>query len=246
MPPPVKEVRTVTKYWTIEQKGNREADVLIFGDITSLPWEESDASSYRLANEIKALDTDTINVHINSYGGEVAEGLAIHNTLKESGKTVRTYCDGFACSAASVVFMAGNERVMNPASLLMVHNASMIATGNPAELRKQADDLDIINEATKNAYRDKVNLSEAELTAVMDAETWIDANRAVREGWATSIATDSTSDKPTQSARMAVHDAILGMAGKKAEPEKKEEPAQEQSTNHLNNFLSAFSAKRKE
>jgi len=98
------------KYYALEKNG-KEADIYIFGDITSWEWYENDVSSYSLVKEIRALGPDVkqINVHINSYGGEVAEGLAIYNTLKNHKAKVRTIVDGFACSAASVVFMAGDN-----------------------------------------------------------------------------------------------------------------------------------------
>ncbi len=74
----------------METKEN-EAELTIFGDITSWPWLESDISSYNLSRQIKDLDVDTIHVHINSYGGEVSEGLAIYNSLKQHKATLRTY-----------------------------------------------------------------------------------------------------------------------------------------------------------
>ncbi len=134
------------KYYSLESK-NDVADLYIFGDITSWPWLESDVSASGIVNELQSLDAKEINVHINSYGGEVAEGLAIYNTLKNSDMKVTTICDGFACSAASVIFMAGDERIINEASLLMIHNAWTYANGNATELRKAAEDLDKITQA---------------------------------------------------------------------------------------------------
>ena len=103
------------KYYSLATNG-KEADVYIFGDITSWEWFDNDVSSYTLSKELQELDKDieTINVHINSYGGEVAEGLAIHNLLKNHKAKVRTYCDGFACSIASVIFMAGDISIHAP------------------------------------------------------------------------------------------------------------------------------------
>ena len=95
------------KYYSLEAKENGPAELYIFGDITSWPWLESDVSAISIVKELQSLEADAINVHINSYGGEVAEGLAIYNTLKNSEMKVTTICDGFACSAASVIFMAG-------------------------------------------------------------------------------------------------------------------------------------------
>ena len=145
-------------------KTEKEANINIYGDITSWEWDESDISSYTLTKLLDSLpDTiEHINVYINSYGGEVAEGLAIYNALKRHKAKVITYCDGFACSIASVIFMAGDERIMSNASLLMIHNAWTYAQGNANELRKQADDLDTITQASINAYTSKINITEQE------------------------------------------------------------------------------------
>ena len=153
------------KYFQLT-KNNNEVDIQIYGDITSWEWYENDISSYTLSKQIEGLECDKINVYINSYGGEVAEGLAIYNQLKRHKAKVKTVCDGFACSAASVVFMAGDERIMSTASLLMIHNAWTYASGNSKELRKQADDLDVITQASINAYMQEVNITEEELKQV--------------------------------------------------------------------------------
>lgn len=158
------------KYYALETK-EHEADIIIFGDITSWPWLNSDVSAYMLSKQIAELDVDSINVHISSYGGEVAEGLAIYNSLKQHRAKVKTYCDGFACSIASVIFMAGTERIMSNASLLMVHNPWTYTEGNAQELRKTADDLDKMSQASVNAYLEYVNLEEnddAESVAASD------------------------------------------------------------------------------
>ena len=156
------------KYYALETSG-MTADLYIFGDITSYPWKEKDKDAYSIVKELSELKADTINVHINSYGGEVSEGLAIHNCLKNSTAKIVTYCDGFACSAASVVFMAGDERIMNEASLLLIHNAWTYASGNAEEFRKQAEDLEKITQASVNAYMSRVNISEEELKKLADA-----------------------------------------------------------------------------
>lgn len=199
----------MNKYYSLVTS-EKEADVYIFGDIVSWEWLESDVSSYTLSQQLKGLDVDVINVHINSYGGEVAEGLAIYNSLKNHKAKVKTYCDGFACSAASVVFMAGDERIMNNASLLMIHNAWMTTAGNAAQLRKDADDLEVINQASVAAYKADVNISEDELKALMDAETWITPESAVKWGFATSIASESSGQKAAASARNTLFNIVTG------------------------------------
>lgn len=199
-----------TRYWTISQSNeDDDAEILIFGDITSWPWEESDVSSYSLARQLQDIKAHHISVRINSYGGEVAEGFAIYNALVSHPAAVTTYCDGFACSAASVIFMAGDERVMGDASALMIHNASTIASGNPAQLRKTADDLQKISDISMQAYLSRVNITEDEVRRMMDNETWISPSDAVDMGFATAVAADTGSGSPTQSARHAVYAAIF-------------------------------------
>lgn len=193
---------TSRRYFSLETSGS-EANIVIYGDVTSWPWLESDVSSYNLSKQIEALDVDTINVGINSYGGEIGEGLAIYNALKRHKAKVRTRCDGFACSIASVIFMAGDERVMADPSMLMIHNGWTIAQGDAKALRKQADDIEKMTEASVQIYMQHATIEEEELRALMDAETWIAADEAVDMGLATSIeGTDS--DKPSQSVRRKV------------------------------------------
>ena len=164
------------KYYSLVEENN-EATLNIYGEITSWEWSPNDISSYTLSKQLESIEANTINVYINSYGGEVAEGLAIYNALKRHKAKVITYVDGFACSIASVIFMAGDERIMSNSSLLMIHNAWAYTAGNANELRKMADDLDIMTQASINAYMLDVNiktirkskgLSQQELAVKLD------------------------------------------------------------------------------
>jgi len=188
------------KFYQLTQKDD-SADLYIFGDIVSGAWEElGETSGATIVSQLKALDAKSINVHINSYGGDVSEGLAIYNVLREHPAKVHTICDGFACSAASVVFMAGEERTMSPASLLMIHNAWTVAMGNADTLRKAATDIETITQASVEAYKKVATISEDEIKALMDAETWILPKEAVEYGFATEIDDDDDDDEPKQSA----------------------------------------------
>lgn len=210
------------KYYSlVKNSEKKEATLTIFGDITSWPWLENDVSSYNLSKELEELeDVDTIHVRINSYGGEVAEGLAIYNALRNHKATVKTYCYGFACSIASVIFMAGDERLMSSASMLMIHNAWTYASGNASELRKQADDLDKITQASINAYMRGVNITEEELRTLLDTETWLEYNEAVEKGFATGVYDEEEdTTKESQSARRTIFKMLLNK-----EPEEPEDP----------------------
>lgn len=212
-------------YYSLATNGN-EASINIYGDITSYPWEEhGDVSAVNLSKRLEELgEVSKIHVYINSYGGEVAEGLAIYNALKRHKAKVITYCDGFAASIASVIFMAGDKRVMSEASLLMVHNAWTVGVGNAAELRKQADDLDKITKASIEAYKAHSNLSEDEIKALLDAETWILPEEALEYGFATKI--EKTENKhASQSVRQNLVALIKGKA--KAAEDEEEDPDEE-------------------
>lgn len=195
------------KYYSMATSG-READVYIFGEITSWEYLESDVSSYTLAAELRGLDVDVINVHINSYGGEVAEGLAIYHMLKNHPAKIKTYCDGFACSIASVIFMAGDERIMQEASLLMIHNVWTYTAGNAEQLRKVAGDLDKINQAGIAVYLEHVNIGEDRLEELLEKETYIYSNEALEMGFATSIVAEAQTNKVAASAKKALFNLI--------------------------------------
>lgn len=205
------------KYYSlVTNQENGEADIYIFGDITSWEWFESDVSSYTLAKELTEMkDIDKINVHINSYGGEVSEGIAIYNQLVNSKAAVTTYCDGFACSVASVIFMAGDERIMSDASLLMIHSPWAVMSGNAKELRKGADDLDVIEQASMAAYMNRINIEESELKELLDNETWLTAADALEKGFATAVES-AGQERILQSVKRAVLDRLTQKKALKA------------------------------
>lgn len=229
------------RYYQMTTSDNT-ADIYIFGDITSWEWLESDVSSYTLARELQSLqNVDHIRVFINSYGGEVAEATAIYNQLRDNPAKVTTICNGFACSAASVIFMAGDERLMNRASRLMIHNAMTGARGNAAQLRKAAEDLESINELSITAYMDKVNISREKIQELMDNETWIKPEDAVEMAFATGIVEDEGGDNASQSAREAVLQALDRTGAEPAPlPVPQPEPQKGPEQNGKNNILKLF------
>ena len=116
-------------YQITRDDDTRTADINIYGDITGSAeiirsWigDDGSVSARDIKSEIDGLDVDTINVYINSYGGEVAEALAIYSALQRHKAQVHTYCDGFACSAATIIFCAGDVRTMGSIALMMIHN----------------------------------------------------------------------------------------------------------------------------
>ena len=212
------------RYYQLETSGD-VANLTIYGDITSYKWQESDVSSYDLSKQLSELQgVKRINVYINSYGGEVSEGLAIYNALKRHPAHVTTYCDGMACSIASVIFMAGDSRVMGDASLLMIHNAWSAIAGNAKEMRKMADDLDKITAASVAAYMEHVTLSEVQLKHKMDAETWVTPSEALEWGFATQI---GDKDMPNQLFAQSARKALMALVMQATEEDEDDAEAPE-------------------
>lgn len=165
--------------------GSNSADIFIYGDIVSYRWDESDTSASSFKEDLDNLgDVSTINLHINSPGGSVFEGIAIHNMLKRHQAKINVYVDALAASIASVIAMAGDTIYMPKNSMLMIHNPWTIAMGNAAELRKVADDLDRIANSSKQTYLQKAGdkLTEEKLQEMLDAETWLSADEALEYG----------------------------------------------------------------
>ncbi len=131
----------------------------------------------------------TIRVRINSPGGDVFAALTIANALRDQqtskGRTVETIVDGLAASAASVIAMAGKTVCMADNALMMIHNPWSFAIGEAKEMRKAADTLDTIRLTLVKTYQWHTELSDDEVIALLDAETWMDATEAVAKGFAT-------------------------------------------------------------
>ena len=179
----------------------------------------AEVDSFQITKEINGLDVDTINVFINSYGGEVAEALAIYSALKRHSASVHTYCDGFACSAATIIFCAGDVRTMGSIALLMIHNCmSYIGYANSEEMRKAAEDNDKINQSSINAYLTVTSLSEEKITELMDNATWLTAKEALEYGFATEIADQEEDGTAQQSAFGMIREAVLTTQGRTAGP----------------------------
>lgn len=136
-----------------------------------------------------------ITVWINSPGGDCVAAAQIYNMLMEYPGNVTVKIDGIAASAASVIAMAGTRVCVSPVSMLMIHNPMTFAFGNTAEMQKAIDMLGEVKESIINAYEIKTGMSRAKLSRLMDAETWMNANKAVELGFADEILQRETSSE---------------------------------------------------
>lgn len=124
---------------------------------------------------------------INSPGGDCVAAAQIYNMLMDYKGNVTVKIDGIAASAASVIAMADTKVLMSPTALMMIHNPLTVAIGDSEEMQKAIDMLAEVKESIINAYEIKTGLSRAKLSHLMDAETWMNANKAVELGFADDL-----------------------------------------------------------
>jgi ATP-dependent protease ClpP protease subunit len=157
--------------------------------------------------EMQAITASQINLHVNSPGGDVFDGLAIMNALIQHPARVTAYVDGIAASIASVISMAADEVVMAPHSMLMIHDAAGMCLGNADDMHQLGDLLDKISDDIASVYADKAGGTEAEWRAVMKGERWYLAQEAVDAGLANRINTPDGEE-------VQVDEAIAAHAGR--------------------------------
>ena len=179
------------KFWNWRKAKNQEPEVTerileLNGTIAEESWFDDDVTPQLFKDELNAGSGD-ITVWINSPGGDCVAAAQIYNMLSNYKGKVTVKIDGIAASAASVIAMAGDTVLVSPVSMLMIHNPATIAWGDHAEMQKAIDMLSEVKESIINAYVLKTGLSRPKLSHLMDAETWMDANKAVELGFADEI-----------------------------------------------------------
>lgn len=176
--------QTETNSETQEQIQKRT--LFLNGTIAEESWFDDDVTPQLFKDELMAGSGD-ITVWINSPGGDCVAAAQIYNMLMDYKGDVTVKIDGIAASAASVIAMAGTKVLVSPVSMLMIHNPMTAAFGNSDEMQKAIDMLGSVKDSIINAYEIKTGLSRAKLSHLMDAETWMDANKAVELGFADEI-----------------------------------------------------------
>lgn len=156
------------------------------GTIAEESWFDDDITPQLFKSELNGCSGD-ITVWINSPGGDCVAAAQIYNMLMDYKGNVTVKIDGIAASAASVIAMAGNNVMMSPVSMLMIHNPATVAIGDHNEMQKAIEMLEEVKESIINAYEIKTGMSRAKLARLMEEETWMNAKKAVELGFADSI-----------------------------------------------------------
>lgn len=178
-----------SKFWNMTKNSAKNSgEITIYGYISEYDWWDEDVTPQQFNEDLASLgDVDELNIRINSGGGSVTAGVAIHSMLKRHKAKVTVYVDGWAASIASIIAMAGDRIVMGKGSMMMIHNPSSGAWGEAKDLRKQADVLDQVRESLLDVYETRTGKSRDELTELLDAETWFTASQAVENGFADEV-----------------------------------------------------------
>lgn len=161
-------------------------EILIYDDIGPEEWGGVSAKAVKAQLDTMK-DAAEITVRINSPGGDVFDGFAIYNLLSQHPAKINVKVDGWAASAASVVAMAGDTVEVAANALMMIHNPWTLAIGDAETMLKTASLLEQIKGSIVTTYKAKVSMTDEEISALMDAETWFDAQGAVEAGLATAI-----------------------------------------------------------
>lgn len=180
-------------------------------------WEGTGVTAKRIGAALRNIGARDVTVNVNSPGGDFFEGMAIYNLLREHKAKVTIRVLGVAASAASVIAMAGDEILMGDGSFLMIHNAWAVAVGNRHDMTDTAAVLAPFDAAMAALYAHRTGISEAEAAMLMDRETWIGAQQAVDDGFATGLLPSSEITRTAQASGarkpMALIEASMAKAG---------------------------------
>lgn len=176
------------KFWQFNAKGNSIGELMLYGDIASSTWWGDEVTPKDFKADLDSLgDIQTLNIYINSNGGDVFAGQAIYSMLKRHSATKNVYIDGLAASIASLIAMAGDKIIMPANSMIMIHNPWTIAMGNSNDFRKLADDMDKIRESMLSVYESKTGMKQEDIIPLLDSETWMTAQDALDSGFCDEI-----------------------------------------------------------
>jgi ATP-dependent protease ClpP protease subunit len=178
-----------------------DATLTVYGFIGDDPFEPGVTDTQVMAELDKLRDKQRIRVRLNSPGGSVFQGIAIHNALLRHPATIEVSVDALAASIASVIAMAGRRIIMQPGSTMMIHDPHMIVLGDADDMRKGAEVLDKMKDNLIDIYARRTKLSRAKLSTLMTAETWMGADDAVKQGFATTTG-DSTQSQQSVAAKL--------------------------------------------
>jgi ATP-dependent Clp endopeptidase proteolytic subunit ClpP len=173
-------------WFKIENKADK-SEIWIYEQIGEDFWSGGGVTSKSFQKELSEIKAKQIDLHINSPGGEVFDGITIYNLIKAHPANVTTYIDGLAASIASLIALSGNQITMADNALFMIHNPWGMTMGDADDMRRMADSLDKVGGSIAMAYQFKTGMDEDKIASLMSAETWMTAAEAKDYGFVDEI-----------------------------------------------------------
>lgn len=197
------------KFWNWVRNDNDERILMLNGEISNETWFGDEITPKEFRGELNS-GQGKVTVWINSLGGDCFAAAQIYNMLMEYSGPVDVHIDGIAASAASVIAMAGNHVAISPVGMMMIHNPATVSIGDEREMKKAMEMLSEVKESIINAYELKTGLPRKQLSNMMNAESWMNAKKALELGFADSILYDGD-DEPEGMifSRAAVTNSLL-------------------------------------
>ena len=219
------------KFWAWKNTAETESDegrvLELNGTIAEESWFDDDITPAMFKEELFA-GSGPITIWINSPGGDCIAASQIYAMLMDYKGDVTVKIDGIAASAASVIAMAGTKVLMAPTALMMIHNPATIAYGDHTDMAKAIEMLEEVKESIINAYEIKTNLSRSKLSHLMDAETWMNAKKAIEFGFADGMLEDEKKAHEETVAyafsSRAVANALFNKIAERTKPQQDPEP----------------------
>jgi len=187
-------------WYHVRASASDRAEMFIYGVIGS-DWDDGDVTAAQFVRDLKAITAPAIDLHLNSPGGLVWDGIAIYSALLNHPATVTSYVDGVAASAASFVAMAGESVVIEKPARMFIHDARAIVLGNAADMRDAAQLLDDTSATIAAIYADHAGGTVDQWRAAMQAETWYSSAQAVEAGLADRVANDKQQETAPEDRR---------------------------------------------
>ncbi len=183
------------KFWNfVKNEETSETELIFNGPIADETWWGDEITPAMFRDELSKI-SGNLTVWLNSPGGDCFSASQIYTMLKDHKGKVTVKVDGIAASAASVVAMAGDETLIAPTGMLMIHNPMTMAAGNKSDMEKAIELLEEVKESIINAYARKTKLSRNKISKLMDDETWMNAEKALQLGFVDGILFDEKKEK---------------------------------------------------
>jgi len=233
------------KFWNWKNQADtdpsEERVLELYGTIAEESWFDDDVTPKMFKDELMK-GSGPVTIWINSPGGDCIAASQIYSMLMDYKGNVTVKIDGIAASAASVIAMAGTKVLMAPTALMMIHNPATAAFGDHVDMAKAIEMLDEVKESIINAYEIRTNLSHAQLSHMMDDETWMNAKKAMELGFADDLLKDEKMSGDSEAYAFStkkVENALINRISEKAKAEKK--PRTGRSVDELKKRLAAIS-----